>query len=186
MTAWAKKRKVMHRYDLTAQMYDMRYENEQKAKIKTALENIKTERLGSVLDVGCGTGILFEDVDERADTILAIDVSRNTLIRAKERQQTTEKATVHLVRADADNMPLKNRAFNSIFAVTVLQNVPDPKKTLKEMKRTAKDNAVFVVTGLKKVFTRKRFQQILKDAHLKVQTMEDDDLKCYVAVCVNG
>lgn len=186
MTAWTKKRRVMHRYDLTARMYDMRYENEQKAKIKTALENIKTERLGSVLDVGCGTGILFEYVDERADTILAIDISRSTLVQAKERQQKLEKATVHLVRADADNMPLQDRAFNSIFAVTVLQNVPDPKKTLKEMQRAAKDNAIFVVTGLKKVFTRKRFQQILNDPHLKVQTIEDENLKCFVAICVNG
>ncbi len=186
MSSWAKKRRVMHRYDLTARMYNMRYENEQKAKIETALENIKTERFGSVLDVGCGTGILFEYVDDRADTIVAIDFSRSTLKQAKERQQTIKKATVHLVQADAENMPLQNRAFNCVFAVTVLQNVPDPNKTLKEMQRAAKDNAVFVVTGLKKVFTRKRFQRILNEAHLKVQTMEDDDLKCYVAVCVNA
>jgi len=186
MTAWAKKRSVMHRYDVTAEMYDMRYENEQKAKIKTALENIKTERLGSVLDVGCGTGILFKYVDEHAHTIVAIDVSRRTLKQAKERQQIVETVTVHLVQADADNMPLQNRVFDSIFAVTVLQNVPDPNRTLKEMQRAAKDNAIFVVTGLKKVFTQKRFQQILNEAHLKVQTMQDEDLKCYVAVCVNG
>lgn len=186
MTAWAKKRGVMRRYDLTARMYDMRYENEQEAKIKTALDNIKTERFGSVLDVGCGTGILFEYVDERADTIVAIDVSRSTLMQAKERQRTIEEATVHLVQADADNMPLRNRTFNCVFAVTVLQNIPDPNKTLKEMQRAAKNNALFVITGLKKVFTRKRFQRILKEAHLKVQKMEDDDLKCYVAICVNG
>jgi len=186
MTAWAKKRSVMHRYDLTAEMYDMRYENEQEAKIKTALENIKTERLGSILDVGCGTGILFKHVDCRADTIVAIDVSLRTLKQARKRQQIVEKATVHLVRADADNMPVQDRAFNSVFAVTVLQNVPDPNKTLKEMQRAAKHDGIFVVTGLKKVFTQERFQRILDEANLKVQTMRDQDLKCYVAICVNG
>jgi hypothetical protein len=37
MNLWSKKRSVMRRYDLTAQMYDQRYGEEQEAKYKAAL-----------------------------------------------------------------------------------------------------------------------------------------------------
>jgi hypothetical protein len=43
-----------------------------------------------------------------------------------------------------------------------------------------------VITGLKKIFTKRRFERILTRAKLKVETMEDSDLKCYVAVCKNS
>jgi ubiquinone/menaquinone biosynthesis C-methylase UbiE len=84
-------------------------------------------------------------------------------------------------------MPLKNAYFNIVFAFTVLQNVPKPLETLKEIKRTAKRDASIVVTGLKKAFSSEAFGELLRHAGLRVVSFEDDDfLKCYVAVAVQG
>jgi ubiquinone/menaquinone biosynthesis C-methylase UbiE len=83
-------------------------------------------------------------------------------------------------------MPFSNGVSDHVFAMTVLQNTPDASETLREIKRVGKDDFVLVITGLKKIFTKRRFERILARAKLKVETMEDSDLKCYVAVCKNS
>jgi len=183
MTNWTKKRSIMKRYDLTAQMYDTRYEAEQKAKINAALNAIKKTRLGLLLDAGCGTGILFEHISDFADTILGVDFSSQTLRQAKKRLGEQKHARIYLVQADVDNMPFRHHVFDNVFAITVLQNVPDAKRAVKEMIRVGKDTATYVLTGLKRIFSQDNFETILSEANLKAETLENDELKCHVAIC---
>ena len=185
MSGWLKKRRVLHRYDLTAEMYDMRYAQEQEDKIEAAMRNIKTEQLGLVLDAGCGTGILFSHVAQKAGTLIGLDISKKTLLQAK-RRAVNGKINVHLVQADVDNMPFRDNVYNHVFAITVLQNTPDRNKTLREIKRVGKRDSVFIVTALKRIFTKPAFKGILTGVDMKVAAMEYCHLKCYVAVCTNS
>jgi ubiquinone/menaquinone biosynthesis C-methylase UbiE len=181
MNEWDKKRDVMKRYNLTAHIYDMQYAEEQNAKIQAVMQNIKMEKESSVLDVGCGTGLLFNCVANKAKTIVGLDISRKILLQAKER--TKKFPNVHLILADADNMPLKEGTFSHLFAITLIQNVPSPFKTLNEVKRVTQENAFMVVTGLKKKFSVEVFKSLLQNASLNVITLKSESLKCYVAVC---
>jgi ubiquinone/menaquinone biosynthesis C-methylase UbiE len=181
MSEWKQKRKVMRRYDVTAQMYDLRYAEEQEAKYRVALENVDVA--GTVLDVGCGTGLLFSHVAAEAELVVGVDVSKQLLLQAK--KHTIKFRSVHLVQADADHLPFKNDYFTVVFAFTVLQNMPKPAGTLNEIKRTAKHDAFIVVTGLKKTFSLEAFGELLQQAGLRVVSLKDDEvLKCYVAVSV--
>lgn len=172
---------MMRRYDATARLYDMRYVEEQEAKYEVALARLKVE--GAVLDVGCGSGLLFSHVAAQAETVVGVDVSGKLLVQAKERAKNFRN--VHLVQADADNLPFGCSFFNVIFAFTVLQNMPKPVKTLVEVKRTGKRAGFIVVTGLKKAFSLETFQSVLQKAGLHVIFLEDDQaLKCYLAVNV--
>ena len=185
MTKWDQKRKAMQRYDLTAQMYDVRYAEEQEAKYKKALEILKIASNSLILDVGCGTGLLFSHVAADAQTVVGLDISRKLLFQAKERARRSRN--VHVVQADADHAPFQDSYFSVVFAFTVLQNVPKPLETLKETKRTAKRDAYIVVTGLKKAFSPEAFRELLRHAGLRIASFEDDDaLKCYVAVAAQG
>ena len=181
MNDWHKKREVMKRYDQTAHMYDMRYAEEQNAKFEAALKSLNMAHYGSVLDVGCGTGLLFSRIAAKAETIVALDTSKKTLFYAK--QNARSFPNVHLILADADNMPLKEKAFDLVFGFTLIQNMPDPKKSLNEIKRVAKSHATIVITGLKKKFTAQKFKKLLQVSGLKASILEDDDLKCHVAIC---
>jgi malonyl-CoA O-methyltransferase len=180
MSVWHKKRTIMKRYDVTARIYDMRYAEEQAAKIEAALRHVEV-KARAVLDIGCGTGILFSYVADKARMTVGVDVSKKTLLQAKERAR--DYSNVHLVCADADNMPLRNDVFDTAFAITLIQNMPRQTETLREIRRVAKDNALIIVTGLKKVFTKRKLEQLLNNAGLKIIAMKDEDLKCYVAVC---
>jgi ubiquinone/menaquinone biosynthesis C-methylase UbiE len=180
---WKQKRKTMRLYDLTAEMYDRRYAEEQKVKYKAALKHILINSDSKVLDVGCGTGLLFSHIAAKAQTVLAIDISSKLLQQAKKRNRGF--CRVHLVQADADHLPFINNQFNVLFAFTVLQNMPKPLETLNEIKRNAQQGAVIGVTGLKKVFSLEALQALLQDAGLQIVYIEDDEqLKCYVAVTV--
>jgi ubiquinone/menaquinone biosynthesis C-methylase UbiE len=182
---WDQKRKVMRRYDLTAQFYDVRYAEEQEAKYKVALENLKIVRNSFILDVGCGTGLLFSHVIALAETVVGVDVSRKLLLQARERAKIFRN--VHLVQADADHLPFKNDYFTVVFAFTVLQNMPKPAETLNEIKRTAKHDGSIVVTGLKKTFSLEAFGELLQQAGLCVVSLKvDGTLKCYVAVSLRS
>jgi len=180
VTQWKDKRKVMRRYDLTADMYEERYEEEQRAKYKAALENIKLGG-GKVLDVGCGTGLFFSHVAACANIVVGVDISRKLLFKAN--LEAKKRDNVFVLQADADLLPFKEGLFEAVFAFTVLQNMPQPQKTLLELARVTKRNGNVVVTGLKKVFPLDRFMEILKSASMRVASFVNDEvLKCYVAV----
>ncbi len=179
MNKWRRKRSVMERYDVTAEMYNVRYAEEQEAKYKAALANVNVA--GSVLDVGCGTGLLFSHVSSHAEAVAGIDVSGKLLLQARE--QAKNLSNIHLVNADADHLPFKGDCFMVVFAFTVLQNMPKPAETLRELRRAAKRGGSIVVSGLKKVFSLEVFKELLQKAGLRLIFFRDDvDLKFYVSV----
>lgn len=177
MSSWKKKRSVTRRYDSTADIYDRRYQEEQEAKYRSALAGVELD--GTVLDVGCGSGLFFKHVSPKVANVVGIDISKALLRQAKETAKAFGK--VDLVQADADNLPFKDRDFDVIFAFTVLQNMPKPVETLKEIKRTAKSGATVIVTGLKKVFSVPTLRKLVENAGLKIIFMiNDEKLACNI------
>ncbi len=170
----------MERYDLTAEMYDERYAEEQKAKYKAALKKIVVPE-GILLDVGCGSGLFFGEVATKSGMIVGVDISHKLLLKAKELAE--EIGNVSVLQADADHLPFKAGFFDVVFAFTVLQNMPKPLETIKGLVCVAKLGGRVVVTGLKKAFSLNLFLDILEDSGMKIVSFVDnEDLKCYVGI----
>jgi ubiquinone/menaquinone biosynthesis C-methylase UbiE len=184
MQNWNQKRGNIQHYDQQAQIYDIQYVEEQNAKIKTALANLQLGADETVLDLGCGTGFLFEHLAHRVGLLVGVDVSLNVLVEAKKRAK--KGSNIHIIRADADNTPFVDGCFDKVFSITVIQNMPEPLKMLLEIKRVSKPCALFVVTGLKKKFTKESFVELLKAAQLNVVVLvSGEHLKCFVAICTS-
>jgi ubiquinone/menaquinone biosynthesis C-methylase UbiE len=185
MRGWKEKRGTMRHYDQQAAIYDVQYLGEQDAKIEGILNSTELKPNEAVLDLGCGTGFLFQHINKRVGLLVGIDLSQKALQEAKKR--TKNMSNIVLVRADADNTPFPDCIFDRVFAITLLQNMPDPLKTITEMRRIGKPQAIFAVTGLKKKFTKESFSDLLKTARLKICTLETDQrLKGIIAVCTSG
>jgi ubiquinone/menaquinone biosynthesis C-methylase UbiE len=183
MNEWNRKRRVMRRYDHSASVYDAQYGEEQEAKIKAALNELKLKKGSLVLDVGCGTGLLFPLIAEDADLLVGLDFSSNILKQAKKRAR--QHSSVAILQADADFLPFPDKTFNMVFAITLLQNMPNPLRSLREIKRVAQSRATVIATGLKKEFSKEEFAQLLKRAKLEISVVKaDEQLKGYVAICV--
>ncbi|MCK4320667.1 methyltransferase domain-containing protein [Candidatus Bathyarchaeota archaeon] len=182
MANWNKKRKVMQHYDNIATVYDTQYAEEQEAKIKAVLDEINLQPDNTILDIGCGTGILFKHIKNSAKLLIGLDTSLGLLKRAE--TQAKQYCNIVVIRAEADHTPFKNKTFHTIFAITLLQNMPNPAATLREIKRISKDNATIAVTALKKGFTKKTFTQLLENAELTLFTLKTDNkLKDYTTTC---
>lgn len=181
MREWNKKRKALRHYDQLAPVYDIQYAEEQNAKIKAALNNTKPGENDLVLDLGCGTGFLFEQT-AKTKLLVGIDISSKILQEAKKRAKKLPNAAV--IRADADYTPFQNQTFDYVFAVTILQNMPNPLKTLREIKRVSKPQSAIILTGLKKKFSQERFTNLLNKSGLNVSTIKTNpQLKGHVAIC---
>lgn len=176
--AWRNKRKVMRAYDVTAEIYDERYSGEQHLKYQKALEHVDVAS-SVVLDVGCGSGMFFEEAAKKAEVVVGVDISKLLLRKAK----TNALANVYVVHADADHLPFQDCSFNAVFSFTVLQNMPKPQKTLQEIRRVTKKGDRIVVTGLKKAFQQTSFHDLVEQSGMRIVAFHDkENINCYIAI----
>jgi len=85
---------------------------------------------------------------------------------------------------DADYLPFSGKVFDKVFVFTLLQNIVDPNKALREMVRVARSGSTIVVTGLKKSFSEEGFKNILIRAGLKSTVLiSREQAKDVIAVC---
>jgi ubiquinone/menaquinone biosynthesis C-methylase UbiE len=180
MNAWKEKRRVKNCYDLTSEIYNKRYLREQEKKYKQALTHLNLKLDKAVLDVGCGSGLLFTYLSSKVGFVVGIDLSSASLKLAK---KEINKSNIHLIQADTDYLPFQAKRFNVVFAFSVLQNTPFPLKTLRQIRLVAKSDGHIIVTGLKKVFSLKTFLDLLGKSGLNIVALEKGTgLKGYVAV----
>lgn len=185
MADWKKKHRTMLHYDKSAKVYDSQYSDEQEAKIEAALDSLQLRKSDVVLDTGCGTGLLFPHVAKMVKLVVGIDLSLVIVKEAK--KQAKDLPNVNLLRADADRTPFQNQTFDTVFAITLLQNAPNPLHTLEEIKRISKNQAVVVATGLKKQFTQRSFTDLIHQAKLNIKMLKTNEkLKGYVAICTKS
>jgi len=185
MTEWKLKRRSMHRYNLTAHIYESRYSVEQEEKIKAVLENLELRRECSILDMGCGTGLLFPYLQNSSQIIVGLDLSKGMLEKAEHIRKHLEN--VHLILADADHTPLRSSSFDKVFAITLLQNMPNRNRTLQEAKRVMRPNAKLAATGLTSHFTKEAFSTLFIRARFKTLLIEPGDKsRFHIAICEKG
>ena len=99
----------MNYYDGIAKGYNRLYRKEQLSKWSEVKERF--ELYGLVLDAGCGTGFVTEELDD----VVGVDESFKML-----RQCSTN---LRIVQGCLEEMPFKNGVFDNILCLTVLQDV---------------------------------------------------------------
>jgi len=156
-------------------------------RLRKALYCLGFKPFETILDVGCGAGLLFKHIVDPIGVIVGVDIARELLNIAKKLIKNSRLNEVFLVRADADFLPFRDGVFDKVFAITLLQNMSIYLLTFNEIARVAKDDSVIVITGLKKTFSRKSLSDALRRAHLNFFLLDDEeDIKCYIAICSKG
>lgn len=165
-------------YDTIAESYDELHGEEQKRKFNRVKQFIK----GKVLDVGCGTGIVWKKYSTRDSglgirdaglgtwDVTGIDPSKKLLGHAKH---------IKTILGSGEKLPFQDKSFDTVTCFTAIHNFSDYKKGLEEMKRVSKK--IVIITVLKKSEKRKeidgRIQKMFKQAKL-IDDFTDDLYLC--------
>jgi SAM-dependent methyltransferase len=102
-----------------------------------------------VLDVGCGTGLSFQPIEDRvgaAGRIVGVEQCPEMLARARQRVRQAHWANVRLVCAPAGQAPIAGRADAALFHFT--HDILRDDAALDHVARHLKPGARVVATGL--------------------------------------
>jgi 2-polyprenyl-3-methyl-5-hydroxy-6-metoxy-1,4-benzoquinol methylase len=90
----------------------------------------------SLLDIGCGEGVLTYQWAQRLEgrRVVGIDLD-DPALHAEWRQRSAPNLEYRVQRAE--NLPFDDDEFDVVTAIEVLEHVPDPEHTLAEMARCA-------------------------------------------------
>ncbi len=170
------KRDVKSKYDqLGGELYDLRYEEEQNRKYDTALLLTQPVRNELLLDNGCGTGMLLKRLNAPS---VGLDLSPSLLAEAKRKL----KPMHYLIQGDSEHLPFRGGVFYEVYAITLIQNIPDKETTLHEMRRVTRLNGKILITALKAVFTIVSFRELLEKTDLiKGEILIDTDTNDWIA-----
>jgi ubiquinone/menaquinone biosynthesis C-methylase UbiE len=157
-----RKLELQRLYDETASFYDGRYTEIQRVKHEAVLKHLP-RRVGRVLDLGCGTGLLLGELRRRGRFVIGVDSSGKMLSIARTRGGPP------LVRADADHLPFRDRTFDCVVSVTLLQNMPEPARTVVEATRVLKKSGIGIFTSLKRKHSVEELVGWVERAGLRVE-----------------
>jgi len=97
---------------------------------------------GIFLEIGLGTGEVFELISSKFTTPHGMDISQGMVRKT----HSKEKIKKRLFVGDACNLPIKSDSFDFIVCQDVLEHVPFQDKTILEVCRVLKKNGIAVIT----------------------------------------
>jgi ubiquinone/menaquinone biosynthesis C-methylase UbiE len=97
----------------------------------------------TLLDVGCGEGVLIHEWAQRLEgRVVGIDLEDET-IQAEWAKRQAPNLEYRVMKAE--NLPFADDEFDVATAIEVLEHVPDPEHTVEEMARVAQRHLIVSV-----------------------------------------
>jgi ubiquinone/menaquinone biosynthesis C-methylase UbiE len=102
------------------------------------------DRLGDVLDVGCGSGEMAEPLRARGGRFWGTDLSWAML--ADGRRRHGKEGDARFVSGQAELLPYAAASFDAVLAMGVVEYTADPERSVAEMARVLRPGGVLVFT----------------------------------------
>jgi 2-polyprenyl-6-hydroxyphenyl methylase/3-demethylubiquinone-9 3-methyltransferase len=123
---------------------------------------INTDNLRA-LEVGCGGGILTEEIAKMGFNTTGIDPSEESLSIAVKHAKDSNLKIIY-GKGTGENLPYQNNSFDVVFCCDVLEHVHDLPKVISEISRVLKNGGVFIYdtfnrTSISKISSIKILQE---------------------------
>jgi len=164
--------------------------------VKTILEKYSA-KCKNIIDIGCGVGVYIGYLKKERDlNVIGVDLNRFDLKKAARNNRWAE-----YVQASAEYLPFKDDSFDLVLFSEVLEHLPNPDYSLKEIHRILRDKGILIISTPSKkgiyenkefvYFTLflKRLLQLFRKGSFKVQYKEHislqtvDELKMKLRNC---
>ncbi len=110
------------------------------------------EIIQSVLDIGCGAGIVSQELRRRFRVVISLDLSRTPLLQVK-------NAKIISIQGDACEVPFRDKTFDAVIATELVEHLTESqrKQALGEMVRVSQRFILLTVP----------YREILEYGHVK-------------------
>ncbi len=107
----------------------------------TLAKNVKPG--ASVLDVGCGNGIISRGVGEKGYNVYGIDISDKAIEKAK---SLTKLSNVSFDVISAEDLVAAGKRYDAVICSEVIEHLNHPEKLLSVLYQSVKDDGILIVT----------------------------------------
>ena len=106
------------------------------------------QKLGDVLDVGCGPGVMVEAVLERGGNFLGIDISPEMVKEGEEK--FGHLPNVKFALGNVESLDFPDNSFDQVICMAVVEYLNTPDLMLAEIHRVLKPGGTTIITVPKK------------------------------------
>ncbi len=100
----------------------------------------------TVLDVGCGPGVLLEELARHGHDTVGIDINPSMIQAVREISRRQTQGRISCLLSDCEGLPFRDDHFDLIACVGVLQYLEKDAGCLKELSRVSKPDGRIIVT----------------------------------------
>jgi SAM-dependent methyltransferase len=112
-------------------LYEMLMQRGDDAGFRERRRELVSDLRGDVLEIGCGTGLMFEHYGPEAH-VRAIEIDDTFRERARERAKGRD---VEVISADAQALPFPDESFDAVVSSLVFCSIVDAEHALREARR---------------------------------------------------
>lgn len=108
------------------------------------IASLYRQRLGDVdrvLDIGCGTGWIGEQLTREGKKVIGVDIDPGALRDARQRESETIRVDI-----EASGLPFDDQTFDGVIAKDILEHLVRPGPAVEEISRVLRPGGVAVVS----------------------------------------
>jgi len=135
-------------YNSLAAEWDLQFTAEDLERLSHLIEGLEITPGADILDLGCGTGILFDILRRRVGekgTVTGVDFS---IEMARKAHRNFPFDNINVVDADVSNLPFKDDSFDFAVSFSAFDNFADKLGVLHEVHRVLKANSRLCIIHL--------------------------------------
>jgi ubiquinone/menaquinone biosynthesis C-methylase UbiE len=118
------------------------------AQVARLVEAIGENARGRVLDVACGPGIVTATLAERAQEVVALDLTPQMLEKARERCAKAGRTNVVFQEGSATALPFADTTFDAVVTRLSFHHYLEPNVALKEMLRVLRREGILAIADV--------------------------------------
>lgn len=99
----------------------------------------------NILDVGCGSGEYLDIAKIYSCQYFGIDFSEKMVEAAIEKSHKTKLTNINLCCANAENLPYRDRYFDVVLGIGLIEYFKNPMLMIEELKRVLKPRGILIM-----------------------------------------
>ncbi len=121
-----------------------------------------------ILDIGCGVGLIGEQIKKKGNTVYGVDYSKGAVKNAR------KKGIIAKVADIQKKIPFKDNFFDGIILGEILEHIYDTDKFLQDIKRKLKKDGYIIITTPNLATLGRRLLLLFgKNPHIEYYLRED-------------